>query len=184
MPSGHCWDYPRVCGEKAILAGVVGAKLGSPPRMRGKGCGSRYSVFCRRDHPRVCGETPPKYSCCPAMKGSPPRMRGKAAHIVFQLPGTGITPAYAGKRSRGANKGALPLDHPRVCGEKGRMKAGRTPQEGSPPRMRGKGGGGGWRTVQKGITPAYAGKSEGASADMHFGKDHPRVCGEKCCQRQ
>ena len=29
------------------------------------------------------------------------------------------------------------------------------------------------------ITPAYAGKSELASAHVHFRKDHPRVCGEK-----
>ena len=91
-------DYPRVCGEKAILYTREAALTGSPPRMRGKAFhrfwhhrgqgitpayagkrptqrhGRRYS----RDHPRVCGE---KNGICRAKVphlGSPPRMRGKA----------------------------------------------------------------------------------------------------------
>ena len=67
------------------------------------------------------------------------------------------------------------------------------------PHMRGKGGLAGGRTVEHGITPAYAGKASGAmsGSDMdritpaYAGKsckasqahlrrwDHPRVCGEK-----
>ena len=30
-----------------------------------------------------------------------------------------------------------------------------------------------------GITPAYAGKSEGTKVGLRFGQDHPRICGEK-----
>ena len=92
-------------------------KLGSPPRVRGKGelpkdtkdyfgitpayAGKRmlYARAVRRDrdHPRVCGEkTAPRHRLHLA-KGSPPRMRGKAPSNV-DVPGTyGITPAYAGK---------------------------------------------------------------------------------------
>ena len=33
----------------------------------------------------------------------------------------------------------------------------------------------------KGITPAYAGKSQIASNPRRSGRDHPRVCGEKQC---
>ena len=35
------------------------------------------------------------------------------------------------------------------------------------------------RVLQKGITPAYAGKSSGAHRPRPDGRDHPRVCGEK-----
>ena len=31
------WDHPRVCGEKGMLRLKHSHKLGSPPRMRGKG---------------------------------------------------------------------------------------------------------------------------------------------------
>ena len=48
-----------------------------------------------------------------------------------------------------------------------------------PPRMRGKA-----NQPQKGgaamrITPAYAGKSFCISLQVHYGWDHPRICGEK-----
>ena len=35
--SGNAWDHPRVCGEKLKAVFVSPDKLGSPPRMRGKG---------------------------------------------------------------------------------------------------------------------------------------------------
>ena len=70
-------------------------------------------------------------------------------------------------------------DHPRVCGEK-RTRcgclAGRT---GSPPRMRGKAIHGLALGVHAGITPAYAGKSDGTIVEGKLNRDHPRVCGEK-----
>ena len=113
-------DYPRVCGEKAILYTREAALTGSPPRMRGKAFhrfwhhrgqgitpayagkrptqrhGRRYS----RDHPRVCGE---KNGICRAKVphlGSPPRMRGKVFVIFPVQTGKGIIPAYAGKSAR------------------------------------------------------------------------------------
>ena len=86
-----------------------------------------------------------------------------------------------------------------MCGEKLYTPCVIAPSVGSPPRMRGKGGLAGGRTVEHGITPAYAGKASGAmsGSDMdritpaYAGKsckasqahlrrwDHPRVCGEK-----
>ena len=71
-------DHPRVCGEKLMPTIVYYGQLGSPPRMRGKGCAApahrtpsgitpAYAgkSCCqdlqparRRDHPRVCGEKP------------------------------------------------------------------------------------------------------------------------------
>ena len=69
-------DHPRVCGEKFLSKLLSFGILGSPPRMRGKGCnlargvrpdgitpayaGKRMPVFIvyesSQDHPRVCGE--------------------------------------------------------------------------------------------------------------------------------
>ena len=70
------WDHPRVCGEKPVTNADDFLHLGSPPRMRGKGCMfccspakvgitpayAGKSLLCMdfcpayRDHPRVCGE--------------------------------------------------------------------------------------------------------------------------------
>ena len=110
-----------------------------------------------------------------------------------------VSPAYAGKRADCPTGGCSGGDHPRVCGEKPHLLGQFGRVVGSPPRMRGKGGLAGGRTVEHGITPAYAGKASGAmsGSDMdritpaYAGKrliqarhavkrqDHPRVCGEK-----
>ena len=45
--------------------------------------------------------------------------------------------------------------------------------------MRGKGTGGVAMFVNKGITPAYAGKSTTAKKAVNNSWDHPRLCGEK-----
>ena len=69
-------DHPRVCGEKKSCQTGDAWRLGSPPRMRGKGmyrgrltpppgitpayAGKSFVYSCygafNRDHPRVCGE--------------------------------------------------------------------------------------------------------------------------------
>ena len=52
--------------------------------------------------------------------------------------------------------------------------------QGSPPRMRGKAIGTGGHNRPPGITPAYAGKRCERQGRVSTGRDHPRVCGEKC----
>ena len=110
-------DHPRVCGEKAAIAGLLPSLLGSPPRMRGKvnhfaqncakiGITPAYAgkssiiphpqgVF--KDHPRVCGEKRAIPSRWTQRQGSPPRMRGKALNKEETPITDRITPAYAGK---------------------------------------------------------------------------------------
>ena len=153
------WDHPRVCGEKPARLTAKAPAGGSPPRMRGKvHCSTRVSIhhgitpayagkrnqFLHNfgqngDHPRVCGE---KFgiSCNPSLIGeSPPRVRGKAAWLPFMRITRGITPACAGK-SRFHCGVLYPLwDHPRVCGEKRANLSIRQSNQGSPPRVRGKG---------------------------------------------
>ena len=65
-------------------------------------------------------------------------MRGKVAHC-FQLRFfMRITPAYAGKSGLSICWRLFQWDHPRLCGEKGRVAAGVVAVSGSPPPMRGK----------------------------------------------
>ena len=114
---GKTRDHPRVCGEKSSLMQMDVGPLGSPPRMRGKGCymqelsgetgitlayagKSRVAALrltLHRDHPRVCGEKPAVAVLFSKTMGSPPRMRGKdfLSRVLFAL--IRITPAYAGK---------------------------------------------------------------------------------------
>ena len=171
-------DHPRVCGEKGGTGALAQYKVGSPPRMRGKvdvlpeidpliritpAYAGKSTTACRIDtsnwdHPRVCGE---KYQAGEAQRqsqGSPPRRRGKVIVSRNLCLLSGITPAYAGKRSGLLRSTTCAGDHPRVCGEK-RICAKRIQQQqGSPPRMRGKVLAALMPTNALGITPAYAGK--------------------------
>ena len=130
-------------------------------------------------------------------------MRGKGVHGVLQELCCGITPAYAGKslfsglyiRINGDHPRVCgeklldrywigtglsdTKDHPRVCGEKTVLDLSRLVEQGSPPRMRGKGLPGFDEIMNAGITPAYAGKSLILVCAFQVLQDHPRVCGEK-----
>ena len=87
-------------------------------------------------------------------------MRGKAKQQRGALDRlSGITPAYAGKRTVPISKDGITRDHPRLCGEKQKRFIQRTAKLGSPPPMRGKGLLFSDSVKNHGITPAYAGKS-------------------------
>ena len=151
-------DHPRVCGEKRSLSSSSRAKMGSPPRVRGKDprtspsalssgitpayAGKRKKALLygdwNRDHPRVCGEKCSDHIDKGMIEGSPPRMRGKVLCICPLFCVLGITPAYAGKRAEQAHSMSCSEDHPRVCGEKSGSCFFLSIVLGSPPRMRGK----------------------------------------------
>ena len=172
-------DHPRACGEKPRVSSPIGRQMGSPPRMRGKGeveagkesvdritpayAGKRgrcpRPAGRRWDHPRVCGEKIRARLHPRFLVGSPPRMRGKERKRCCTATGTGITPAYAGKRSAGREFGTAAWDHPRACGEKAFLGEDAGGQPLSPPRMRGKGNVSHYHEQEPRITPAYAGKS-------------------------
>ena len=168
-----------MCGEKENKGSRRHDKLGSPPRVRGKGflpacprfrsritpaCAGKSSILDymgipTKDHPRVCGEKGYFRSSDCLRVGSPPRVRGKDAAVRHTLPDDGITPACAGKR----NCGCVPVmgrwDHPRVCGEKLIQIFLSLFFPGSPPRVRGKVTQSNEWFQNAGITPACAGKS-------------------------
>ena len=112
-------------------------------------------------------------------------MRGKAAELVRLVSDSGITPAYAGKSYATALPVDFVQDHPRLCGEKVSGMRRSCKNSGSPPPMRGKVLVRVSPHASAGITPAYAGKSGTAFAQIAFLWDHPRLCGEKvstlCC---
>ena len=131
-------DHPRVGGEKRWSGASRGACGGSPPRGRGKvtllpsysldtgitpawagkSPKTNHSCIHNKDHPRVGGEKKKRAKGCSKALGSPPRGRGKASSRFLPSTLTGITPAWAGKRTS-SKKPALTLkDHPRVGGEK------------------------------------------------------------------
>ena len=117
--SGFVEDHPRLCGEKKIHTRNGYLQEGSPPPMRGKvqvsaveyvthGITPAYAGKSRHgsgrirkngDHPRLCGEKFAQYDAAFWEWGSPPPMRGKVSPPNFQNFITGITPAYAGKRT-------------------------------------------------------------------------------------
>ena len=154
--------------------------MGSPPRVRGKGCVIHFSCppygitpACagkraaaapeasgHQDHPRVCGEKFDNPKIDNSQLGSPPRVRGKGILDYMGVPTKRITPACAGKSVQDIQKCGLNLDHPRVCGEKNILHHLRQNRLGSPPRVRGKVSCHCWITPQLGITPACAGKSD------------------------
>ena len=75
-----------------------------------------------RDHPRLCGEKRPFEAVVYRYVGSPPPMRGKAEEIrVLNIEGR-ITPAYAGKRAIPDDEKQDRKDHPRLCGEKFKLR--------------------------------------------------------------
>ena len=188
-----------MCGEKTerVLPGCI--RQGSPPRVRGKvqhlvdgdgnpgitpACAGKsdggWSVgTIAEDHPRVCGEKPVGADLLGRRVGSPPRVRGKGRNPHQRWNSLRITPACAGKRLCGLDRGAVRWDHPRVCGEKLYASGFGSSVLGSPPRVRGKVRLHYDRAHETRITPACAGKRGQRVCPVSMGKDHPRVCGEK-----
>ena len=126
--------------------------------MRGKALSVALFLLSSQDHPRLCGEKR-RYICYQQPKlGSPPPMRGKVILVCNLVPAFRITPAYAGKSTPRETAGRFFVDHPRLCGEKIFSSFSHAPQTGSPPPMRGKVFALQKNEMQRGITPAYAGK--------------------------
>ena len=167
-----------MCGEKSSQPYTPGSHTGSPPRVRGKdalapclvvllgitpACAGKRSVSTsvgniQRDHPRVCGEKNGRHKPALKLQGSPPRVRGKGQFFFTALQAFRITPACAGKSGTPGKLLVKNGDHPRVCGEKLSSIALLYPEQGSPPRVRGKGQAVTGNGLHAGITPACAGK--------------------------
>ena len=147
-----------MCGENFRRWTIWHTVKGSPPRVRGKQFPKKYSTVaegitpacagktvpfvkqrkCKEDHPRVCGENEIQRYNFAVNRGSPPRVRGKQKRGYIPRRKQGITPACAGKTFRNIHCTNRRKDHPRVCGENVEFYENLKPDEGSPPRVRGK----------------------------------------------
>ena len=106
----------------------------------------------------MCGEELNGVPNLLSQQGSPPHVRGRAPCQLVFANREGITPAYAGKRTRRCDALRLNKDHPRVCGEESNAQSPQISRMGSPPRMRGRVIEIEEETTVGRITPAYAGK--------------------------
>ena len=95
---------------------------GITPAYAGKRDGLDELRVLEKDHPRLCGEKSTFTSHILILPGSPPPMRGKAPFRAGWGRRCGITPAYAGKRQLIPTTLTIMWDHPRLCGEKLRMR--------------------------------------------------------------
>ncbi len=127
----------------------------------------------------MCGEKILRIQTLRQRPGSPPRVRGKVKKMDNAKLRQRITPACAGKRVIAICLFSGIKDHPRVCGEKEGYVTPADVYVGSPPRVRGKVTPCVARGLPFRITPACAGKRNGAWSRQADTKDHPRVCGEK-----
>ena len=133
---------PPMRGKAIFQCSHLFALLGSPPPMRGKAglgtdgqngtgitpayagksCTLQPSFGRSGDHPRLCREKFWKSCFYTNSVGSPPPMRGKDSGCRLKRRSAGITPAYAGKRLVFTTVFGGVKDHPRLCGEKPRLR--------------------------------------------------------------
>ena len=129
------------------------------------------------------GEKPSRSPRQAPETGSPPRGRGKVFQHGNAAGKIGITPAWAGKSFLRPGGLQCRRDHPRVGGEKPICAFLTGWTWGSPPRGRGKVFEPNFCQRRRGITPAWAGKSQGFGVKLLHNRDHPRVGGEKLAGR-
>ena len=110
--------------------------------------------------------------------GSSPRVRGKRDLAQLVRDGVRLIPACAGKTALFPALAKGDRAHPRVCGENAVMIGSRVANTGSSPRVRGKRLAVVLRSVDLGLIPACAGKTETFSPASPATAAHPRVCGE------
>ena len=171
-------DHPRVCGEHIVVGAHRCEIQGSSPRMRGTPWPTRRYRNACQDHPRVCGEHHMTSIMVHLNWGSSPRMRGTPGEQIMQIVVIGIIPAYAGNTFANCRVIGMIRDHPRVCGEHGRVVTVNGNVKGSSPRMRGTPKWMVLHVLPYGIIPAYAGNTYSGCAAFTSKRDHPRVCGE------
>ena len=117
-----------------------------------------------------------------ARPGSPPQVRGKLLAVRLSPVLFRITPAGAGKTLKYILLCPKWWDHPRRCGENKDPELLLMYILGSPPQVRGKHGTMDAKTLDRGITPAGAGKTHLLDQFHFYLRDHPRRCGENTAQ--
>ena len=190
--------HPRVGGENARLAERPPARRGSSPRGRGKLSPHRRWRACRGlipawagktdslglidradpAHPRVGGENRSGSGWLIIGPGSSPRGRGKQSCRCVPWVLSRLIPAWAGKTASLPVSESNRAAHPRVGGENADQGLTSTLKNGSSPRGRGKPVSPTRNRVNRGLIPAWAGKTCAFSHSTPSMRAHPRVGGE------
>ena len=174
------WDVgssPHVRGARCF-ATVFLDGFGIIPACAGSTCPSRPSAATAGDHPRMCGEHRICCQSCKISTGSSPHVRGALVQDFLQGLSTGIIPACAGSTTGVAASAKVTRDHPRMCGEHGRLATMPCRSPGSSPHVRGA------QRLERqscslsGIIPACAGSTSWETLRRSSIRDHPRMCGE------
>ena len=84
---------------KGVYGWIGARRTGITPAYAGKRCHYKRRQNVCKDHPRLCGEKNTMTDYSMHATGSPPPMRGKGSNYMQESDVSGITPAYAGKRS-------------------------------------------------------------------------------------
>ena len=187
-----------MCGEHQNASRLSHGPLGSSPHVRGAlrpsatiglGCGiipacAGSTLFCHRffgrfrDHPRMCGEHLPESAICGHSRGSSPHVRGAQNLLPIMQDLDGIIPACAGSTTGVAASAKVTRDHPRMCGEHGRLATMPCRSPGSSPHVRGARQACDDALQESGIIPACAGSTSWETLRRSSIRDHPRMCGE------
>ena len=187
-----------MCGEHFIISARGLGKTGSSPHVRGAQFRGEFvdhlvgiipacagSTLARnamrpirRDHPRMCGEHADRAGVGAVGAGSSPHVRG--AHVRrLRVPlVSGIIPACAGSTNSSMVFPVDKRDHPRMCGEHGRVVTVNGNVKGSSPHVRGAPAAVVVCHLVRGIIPACAGSTRRSWSSTACSGDHPRMCGE------
>ncbi len=191
--------HPRVCGERQSLFVENYRSRGSSPRVRGtqhvvdtprralrfipacagNACSTTRMISRVAVHPRVCGERSAGAVPAAPLPGSSPRVRGTLGACKHSPEKRRFIPACAGNATIIPMLTILFTVHPRVCGERRRLRRVRRRRNGSSPRVRGTLP---WERKSQDcrrFIPACAGNAESRPAPRAWPPVHPRVCGER-----
>ena len=111
-------------------------------------------------------------------RGSSPHVRGALKQDVARLRTAGIIPACAGSTRSTMVFPVDKRDHPRMCGEHGRVVTVNGNVKGSSPHVRGAPAAVVVCHLVRGIIPACAGSTFLSKLSAVGLRDHPRMCGE------
>ena len=155
------------------------------PRSRGEGRpGDLVFAVCEDDAPARAGKGFPSMETV-APIGRHPRSRGEGpAKVTASHRCLGDTPARAGKGTTVRPTAAAPWRHPRSRGEGSTCPPAMVRKMETPPLARGRAGSADAQRVDRGDTPARAGKGYTSSKTTSETRRHPRSRGELAALRE
>ena len=168
---------PRGRGKLSVDP-ELGDRVGLIPAWAGKTEVAKCHGLKIQAHPRVGGENETSPDAQHRAGGSSPRGRGKLARTKRRCGRERLIPAWAGKTREFTDSPGVWGAHPRVGGENRNYPNYRPRSLGSSPRGRGKRRRLNGCPANRGLIPAWAGKTFVNTYKLRREQAHPRVGGE------